>query len=93
MSWDNDIAGNVLGGGAPLTGTLCLPKLGRWRPIEVDRKARTTTPLVIELPAPIEEPNTRASEVVETPEGGLSVAAMRSLLELLNKKRWDVYSE
>ena len=83
-SWDNDIPANVPGGGAPLMGTLCSPKLGRWRPIEVDWKARTTTPLVIgvpemmryslmyegELPAPIEEPHTGASEEVETPEGG-----------------------
>ena len=88
-------------------GTLCSAQLGRWRPIEVDWKARTTTPLVIgvpemmryslmyegELPAAIEEPHTGASEEVERPEGALSVAAMRSLLELLNGKRWDVYSE
>ena len=105
-SWDDDISGNEPGG-APLMGPLCSPKLGRWRPIEVDWKARTTTPMVIgvpemmryslmyegELPGAIEEPHTGASEEVERPEEELSVAAMRSLLELLNKKRWDVYSE
>ena len=45
-SWEKAIAGNEPGG-APLMGTLCSPTLGRWRPIEVDWKARTTTPLEI----------------------------------------------
>ena len=105
-SWENDIAGNEPGG-APLMGTLCSPMLGRWRPIEVDWKARTTTPLEIgvpemvryslayegELPSEIEEPHTGASEEIESPDGVLSVAAMRSLLDLLHKERSDVYSQ
>ena len=41
-AWENDIAANVPGGEAPLMGTLCSPMLGRWRPIEVNWKARTT---------------------------------------------------
>ena len=68
-SWENDIAGNEPGG-APLMGTLCSPMMGRWRAIEFDWKARTTTPIEMgmgkmkqyslmyegELPAGIEEP-------------------------------------
>ncbi len=46
-----------------------------------------------ELPAEIEEPHTGASEEIETPDGALSVAAMRSLLDLLHEERWDVYSQ
>ena len=105
-SWENTIAGHEPGG-MPLMGTLCSPMLGRWRPIEVDWKARTTTPLEIgigtmrqyslmyegEQPAEIEEPHTGASEEIETPDGALSVAAMRSLLDLLHEERWDVYSQ
>ena len=105
-SWEKTIAGNEPGG-VPLMGTLCSPTLGRWRPIEVDWKARTTTALVIgvpemmryslmyegEQPAEIEEPHTGASEEIETPDGALSVAAMRSLLDLLHEERWDVYSQ
>ena len=105
-SWENAIAGHEPGG-APLMGTLCSPTLGRWRPIEVDWKARTTTPLEIgvremmrysltyegEQPAEIEEPHTGASEEIETPDGALSVAAMRSLLDLLHEERWDVYGQ
>ncbi len=105
-SWEKAIAGHEPGG-APLMGTLCSPTLGRWRPIEVDWKARTTTPLEIEvstmrqyslmyeseLPSEIEEPHTGASDEIETPDGTLSVAAMRSLLDLLHKERWDVYSQ
>ena len=99
-SWENDIAANVPGGGVPLMGTVCSPMLGRWRPIEVDWKAGTTTPLEIgvremmryslmyegEQPAGIEEPHTGASEEVETPDGVLSVTAMRSLLDLLSEE-------
>jgi hypothetical protein len=46
-----------------------------------------------EQPAEIEEPHTGASEEIETPDGALSVAAMRSLLDLLHEERWDVYSQ
>jgi hypothetical protein len=105
-SWENAIAGHEPGG-VPLMGTLCSPTLGRWRPIEVDWKARTTTPLEMgvremmkysltyegEQPSEIEEPHTGASEEIETPDGALSVAAMRSLLDLLHEERWDVYSQ
>ena len=105
-SWEDDIAGNGAGG-APLRGTLCSPMLGRWRPIEVDWKARTTTPLGIglremvryslmyegEVPSEIKEPHTGASEEIESPDDALSVPAMRSLLDLLHKERWDVYSQ
>jgi hypothetical protein len=105
-SWENDVSGNEPGG-APLMGTLCSAMLGRWRPIEVDWKSGTTTPLEIEvaimrqyslmyegeLPGEIEEPYTGASEEIESPDGTLSVAAMRSLLDLLHEERWDVYSQ
>ena len=105
-SWEKAIAGHEPGG-APLMGTLCSPTLGRWGPMVVDWKARTTTPLEIgvhkmmqhtltyegELPSEIEEPHTGASEEIETPDGALSVAAMRSLLDLLHEERWDVYSQ
>lgn len=73
----------------------------------MDWKAGTTTPLDTEvafmkqyslmyegeLPGEIEEPYTGASEEIETPDGALSVAAMRSLLDLLHEERWDVYSQ
>ena len=105
-SWEKEIAGNEPGG-VPLMGTLCSRTLRRWRPIEVDWKARTTTSLEIvvgtmrqyslmyegELQSEIEESHTGASEEIETADGVLSVGAMRSLLELLNEERWDVYSQ
>lgn len=59
-SWENDIAANVPGGGAPLMGTLCVPMQGNWRPKMPVKQSRNafaalTSPVVSRPLLPVKQ--------------------------------------